>query len=72
MAISGGYHKYLQLTDIAFRMIATIALGFFLGHKLDAYLDLWQKPWMTIVFGLAAVAAAIYQVVARLNQLDKK
>jgi F0F1-type ATP synthase assembly protein I len=64
--LSADARKYLALTDIAFRMIATIVLGVFLGKKIDQWLQL-EQPWGIICLGLISLALAMYQVIQRLK-----
>ncbi len=57
---------YIQYTNIAFMMFAIIALGTFLGLKLDEWLDL-KTHVFTLVFSLLSVFLAIYIVIKKFS-----
>ena len=49
----------LQYTGMAIQMLAPIIIGFFVGMKLDNYLQN-KIPILTLILGLGGVAAGIY------------
>jgi F0F1-type ATP synthase assembly protein I len=51
----------LHLTDIAFRMGGTIAIGTFVGRWIDKYMNL-SSPIFTLLLCLLSVGYAIYIV----------
>lgn len=49
----------LQYTGMAIQMLVPIIVGFFVGMKLDTYLQN-KIPIFTLILGLGGVAAGIY------------
>ena len=58
---SEGKSTLLHLTDIAFRMGATITIGTLIGRWIDNRMGL-ERPIFTLVLCLASVGYAIYIV----------
>ena len=44
---------------MAIQMGAIILIGVWAGKQLDSRMN-FQKPWLTLIFSLLAVAAALY------------
>jgi Putative F0F1-ATPase subunit Ca2+/Mg2+ transporter len=58
-------NNYARFSGMAFQMMGTIALGTFLGVKLDA----WQQnnfPAWTLGLSLGSVAAALYLMIKQI------
>ena len=53
--------KFIQYTDVAFRMIAIILVGVFGGKKLDEWLS--TEPFLTLFGSLFGTGAAIYIII---------
>jgi len=64
------YFNYAKYSGMAFQMLAIIFIGVFGGVKLDKYLG-FQKPIFTVLFSLASVVLAIYQMVKDLLRKNK-
>ncbi|MFN5183851.1 MAG: AtpZ/AtpI family protein [Bacteroidota bacterium] len=62
-------HQYLKYASMGTQMLVTIALGIFLGIKLDKWLHL-GFPVFTVALSLVSVVASIYIAVKDL--LKKK
>ena len=50
----------LKYSGMAFQMLASILLGFWVGMKLDEFLGLKKVPIFTLVLGLHGVVLRIY------------
>lgn len=61
----------LRMTDIAFRMGITIAIGAWLGRWIDRQLGL-SKPIFLLIISLLAVAGAIFMVIRDADKFGKK
>lgn len=64
------YFNYAKYSGMAFQMLAIILIGVFGGVKLDKYLG-FQKPILTVLFSVASVILAIYQMVKDLLRKNK-
>lgn len=62
---------YAKYSGIAFQMFAIIAIGAFVGVKLDDYLDNDNNLY-TIIFSLVAVMLAIYSVIRQIIKMSKE
>ena len=51
--------NYMKYSGMAFQMGLIILAGALAGRKLDAYMAT-SKPYMTLLFSLLAIAAALY------------
>ena len=63
--------SYAKFSGIAFQMFAIIAIGAFLGVKLDEYLDN-NNNLFTIIFSLVAVLLAIYSVIRQIIKMGNE
>lgn len=55
----GSLQNALRYSGIGFQIMATFALGVFLGLKTDTWLKT-EKPWFTLLFSLVFAAAGLY------------
>lgn len=53
---------HLQLLAISWNFGWPVAAGVVLGHWLDEKLG--SSPWLTLLFGLGAMAAAVWRLLA--------
>ena len=58
-------NEYVKYSGLAFQMAALILLGYWLGQKLDHWLDL-KIPVFTIVLILAFLATSFYSLIKSL------
>ena len=69
------YVKYLQYSSIGIEMGAAVALGAFIGYKLDEWLG--TEPWMLLFWLLCGIAAgfrSLYRMTKKImgkNTLEK-
>lgn len=53
--------SYLKYSGMAFQMTAVLLIGTLIGKKLDAYYQL-ERPYLTILFALLSIFAALYLI----------
>ncbi|HMG15192.1 MAG TPA: AtpZ/AtpI family protein [Saprospiraceae bacterium] len=61
----------LKYSGMAFEMLATILLGWWIGKKLDEYLE-YHKPVFTIILILLFCFISLWRVVNSLNKDNNK
>ena len=61
---------YARFSGIAFQMVAIIALGVFLGLKLDQYFE--KEKLFTLVCSLSSVILSIYFVIKQIIKHSKQ
>ncbi|MEZ7945744.1 MAG: AtpZ/AtpI family protein [Flavobacteriaceae bacterium] len=61
--------SYARFSGIAFQMVAIIAIGVFLGLKLDVYFD--KEKLFTVICSLISVVFSIYFVVRKIIKHTK-
>jgi len=54
--------QYIRYSSLGFQLIATIAIGMFIGVKLDDWLEM-EKPIFTVCVSVFFVIIALYIVV---------
>ena len=52
---------YAKYSGMAFQMGLIILMGTFIGKKLDEYFQL-ERPYLTVLFALLSIFAALYLV----------
>ncbi len=57
---------YAKYSGMAFQMGLIILVGTFLGKKLDEYFQL-ERPYLTVLFALLSIFAALYLVLKDLS-----
>ena len=57
-----GLHDYARYSNLAFRLIAIVLIGFFGGMKLDQVLGL-ENPIFTVVLASAGLFLSLYLVI---------
>lgn len=62
--------NYAYYSNIAIEMGVIIAIGVFGGVKLDKWLD--KSPLFTLICTLSSIAIALYTIIKRVTQQDKK
>jgi hypothetical protein len=65
------YSKYLQLTSIAFQMMAIMFIFIWLGKKAD---DKWGNPgtnYFTLIGTLAGLGVSLYIILKQLKKLNE-
>ncbi|MDP3313183.1 AtpZ/AtpI family protein [Lutibacter sp.] len=65
------FHKYLELTSVAFQMGITIYLGTFFGKWLDGYYETTNRIF-TIILTLISLLIAIWSVLLQLKRINNK
>ena len=60
-----GLHDYARYSNLAFRLIAIVLIGFFGGMKLDQVLNL-EYPIFTVVLASAGLFLSLYLVIKNL------
>ena len=50
---------YLKCSGLAFQLGATIAIGAFIGHKLDQWVQ-FDKQYMTALFAVLFTISSLY------------
>lgn len=56
------YSNALKFSGIGFQIIAAALLGFFVGYKLDAWMNN-AKPYMTMLLAVVFLVAGLYSAV---------
>lgn len=59
----------LQYSGMAFEMLVTILVGWWIGKKIDEYLN-FVKPVFAIVFILVFTLYSLYRVIKSLEKLN--
>lgn len=59
---SEGFQAYAKYSGIAIQLGITIAIGAFIGRKLDQYFNL-EKPLLTALLSLIATVGGIYLLI---------
>lgn len=62
---------YAQYSGMAIQMGLIILIGTLIGKKLDAYFQL-ERPYLTVVFALFSIFAALYLVLKDLFVSEEK
>lgn len=55
------------MTNIGVTMVASVLIGYYMGHYLDIFLFRKEDSWMTIIFSLFGVAAGFRGVFRLVN-----
>jgi F0F1-type ATP synthase assembly protein I len=58
-------NSYMQYSSMAFELLAAIALGVFVGIKLDKWTGT-RTPWFGVVGSLLGIFAGLYLFIKRL------
>ncbi len=61
----------LRYSGMAFEMLATILVGWWLGKQLDVYFKI-QKPAFAVGFILLFTVLSLYRVIKSLDKLTEK
>lgn len=64
-------NKYLRVSGAGFQMLATIALGVFIGYKLDERYSKDQQIY-TVIFSLLFIGIALYSVIKQVSKISKE
>ena len=64
-------NKYLRVSGAGFQMLATIALGVFIGYKLDERYSNDQQIY-TVIFSLLFIGIALYSVIKQVSKISKE
>lgn len=59
----------LQYSGMAFEMLVTILVGWWIGKKLDEYFS-FNKPVLAIVFILVFTLYSLYRVIKSLEKIN--
>ncbi|WP_124640494.1 MULTISPECIES: AtpZ/AtpI family protein [Amniculibacterium] len=62
--------QYGRYSSIVFQMLATMALSFWGGKKLNNYFEI-QSNLLTVGIGLLGMCLAFYNLLRQLNQIEK-
>jgi len=62
---------YAKYSGMAIQMGLIILIGALIGKKLDAYFQL-ERPYLTVVFSLLSISAALYLVLKDLFVSEEK
>ena len=57
--------NWMKYAGMAFQMIATLGVAFFIGYKLDEYLG--SKPICLLLLPLLALGGVFYQILKDTN-----
>lgn len=66
-----GFRQYGIYSGIVFQMLATMGLGFWGGRKVNDWLEV-SSNLLTVGIGFAAMSLALYNLITRLNKIQKK
>jgi F0F1-type ATP synthase assembly protein I len=58
----------MRYSAVGIEIVVCLAIGFFLGRWLDGRFGLW--PWMTVLFTLGGVGAAVKAVLRVIRNVD--
>lgn len=58
--------NWMKYAGMAFQMLATLGVAFFIGYKLDGYLEL-SYPIFLLLLPLIAMGALFYQIIKDTN-----
>ncbi len=62
---------YGKIVGIGTQMMVMIALGWYVGYKLDEYLGN-EKPLYTLIVGLGVMFGSMYLTVKQINKIFDK
>lgn len=65
------YTKYLQLTGIAFQMMAIMFVFIWLGKKADEKWGSGETNYYTLIGTLVGLGVSLYLILKQLKQLDE-
>lgn len=65
------YAKYLQLTTIAFQMMAIMFVFIWLGQKADENWNNSNKNYFTLVGTLIGLGVSLYLILKQLKRMEK-
>jgi len=63
-------NSFLKYSGLAIQMFVLLAVGAWLGQRIDKWLHTSQ-PWFTILFVLLFMGAFFYRLVIELNRKDE-
>jgi len=63
-------NSFLKYSGLAIQMFVLVAVGAWLGQRVDKWLHTSQ-PWFTILFILLFMGAFFYRLVIELNRKDE-
>jgi len=63
-------NSFLKYSGLAIQMFVLLAVGAWLGQRVDKWLHTSQ-PWFTILFVLLFMGAFFYRLVIELNRKDE-
>ncbi len=65
------YAKYLQLTTIAFQMMAIMFVFIWLGQKADENWNETDKNYFTLLGTLVGLGVSLYLILKQLKRMEK-
>ena len=65
------YGKYLQLTSIAFQMLAIMFVFIWLGQKADEKWNTSQTNYYTLLGTLTGLGVSLYIILQQLKRINK-
>jgi F0F1-type ATP synthase assembly protein I len=63
-------NAYLKYSGLAIQMFVLLAVGAWLGQRVDKWLKT-SEPWFTILFILLFTGAFFYRLIKELNSKDE-
>lgn len=65
------YAKYLQLTSIAFQMMAIMLIFIWLGKKADEKWNTSETNYFTLIGTLVGLGVSLYLILQQLKKLNE-
>jgi len=65
------YTKYLQLTSIAFQMMAVMLVFIWLGKKADEKWNSSETDYFTLIGTLVGLGVSLYLILQQLKKLNE-
>ncbi|WP_071932155.1 MULTISPECIES: AtpZ/AtpI family protein [unclassified Persicobacter] len=63
-------NKFIQFSSLGMQMLGFIFFGYYLGHKIDQWLEN-ATPWGIIIGILFGVVGSMAYVMVRVNKMNK-
>ena len=68
---NNSYTKYLQLTSIAFQMLAIMLVFIWLGKKADEKWNNSETNYFTLIGTLVGLGVSLYIILQQLKRINK-
>ncbi len=68
--LNSGFSQYGVYSGIVFQMLATMGLGFWGAKKINDYLEV-SSNLLTVGIGFVAMGLALYNLITKLNKIQK-